>query len=173
VEHVIAAFHESSALKIKNYVVHPGSGSYELLAASIDEILKKTRGAYSRLLIENTEGSGNKLFAAAAEIDDFMAKYDGNIGICWDTAHAFGAGVDTAALPGGIIKRVELVHLNDSKMPFGSKKDRHAGYGGGLIGRESIGKMIEKIGPSPSYIIEREGYEDTCDDLLFLSRIRF
>jgi len=172
VEHVIAALRECSELKIKNYVVHPGSGTYELLEASVDEIVKNTKGVYSKLLIENTEGSGNKLFAAACEIAGFIGKYDGGIGICWDTAHAFGAGVDTASLPGGIIKHIKLVHLNDSKMPFGSKKDRHAGYADGLIGREAIGKMIEKIGPSPAYIIEREGYENTCDDLLFLSRFR-
>ena len=172
VEHVIAALDESSRLKIKNYVVHPGSGTYDRLEESIDEIIKNTRGLYSRLLIENTEGSGNKLFAAEDEIAGFIGKYHGNIGICWDTAHAFGAGVDTLSLSADVLKHIKLVHLNDSKMPFGSKKDRHAGYSEGLIGLKAIEKMIEKMGSTPAYIIEREGYENICSDLLFLNGIR-
>jgi len=170
VEHVIAAVKASSELSLCYYVVHPGSGPYEIFLDSARALTAGTSGCKTGLLIENTEGSGNKLMAGFDLIEKFIADIEGRIGFCWDTAHAFGAGADTLKMPKAIKKLVRLVHLNDSKMPFASKKDRHEGFSLGLIGRANIEKILNMFGISPIYIIEREGREATFDDLQFIRR---
>lgn len=172
VEHVISAMEASAAAGASYYVVHPGSGAQEAMRLSVDAIHRATRGCPVTLLIENTEGSGNKLFHDFDGITGFMRPYGKDVGVCWDTAHAFGAGVDTLAMPPKLRELVRVVHLNDSKVPFGSKKDRHAAYGEGLIGGGTIERIVRMFGAGVTYIIEREGYENTCADLAFLRDLK-
>jgi deoxyribonuclease IV len=75
------------------------------------------------------------------------------LGVCLDTCHAFAAGHDLAA-PGGVRRllnalvravgpgRLKLVHANDSKDPIGSKRDRHAAIGSGLIGESPFVELF-------------------------------
>jgi endonuclease IV len=168
VEHVIDSLRASSELGARYYVVHPGSGPYDNLMGSLEKILCETAGARTELLVENMEGSGNKLLGAQEQIIDFTSRFSGKAGLCWDTAHAHGAGADTLTLSAVITKAIKLVHLNDSKVEFASNKDRHDGFFTGAIGAAGIKKIIEMFGTDMTYIIEREGHEATCRDLAFI-----
>ena len=168
VEHVIESLRASSELGARYYVAHPGSGPYDNLLDSVEMILSETAGARTELLVENMEGSGNKLLGAAGQLTDFARRFGGRAGLCWDTAHAHGAGADTLLLPPAVKNAIKLVHLNDSKVEFASNKDRHDGFFTGSIGTAGIAKIIAMFGAEMTYIIEREGHDATCRDLAFI-----
>ena len=74
-------------------------------------------------------------------------KHPERIGICLDTCHVFAAGYDIVNDLDGVLEELDrilglpllrAVHLNDSQMPFGSHKDRHAAIGEGLIGWDAL-----------------------------------
>ena len=93
-----------------------------------------------------------------------------NLGTCIDTAHIFTAGYDLRTADDlertletfdrevGLDK-LGAVHLNDSKAPFGSNKDRHENIGDGEIGAEALGRFIRHpaLGETPLYL-EVPGY---------------
>lgn len=89
------------------------------------------------ILIENTAGGDN---AMARKFDDLARLWDAvgdyGVGLCLDTCHAHSAGEDlTSAVDRvkAITGRIDLVHLNDSRDPFDSGRDRHANIGDGTI----------------------------------------
>lgn len=168
VEHVIESLRASSELGARYYVAHPGSGPYDNLLDSVEKILSETSGARTELLVENMEGSGNKLLGAQEQLIDFTNRFGGKAGLCWDTAHAHGAGVDTLTLSPAVKNAVKLVHLNDSKVGFASNKDRHDGFFTGSIGPAGIAKIIAMFAAEMTFIIEREGHDATCRDLAFI-----
>lgn len=105
-----------------------------------------------RLLLENTAGQGTEI---GSTVEDLIALVDGlappeRLGFCLDTQHAFAAGIldpaDPAGFPGftepAYRDRLFAVHLNDSKVPFGSRVDRHAKIGTGFIGRDGIANIL-------------------------------
>lgn len=95
------------------------------------------------LLLETD--SGGSLLDNPNDLADFYLDLDenirANVGICVDTCHIFAAGYDN--LETLIMFRdkgvpVKLIHFNDSQYPKGSKKDRHAQFGRGLIGHQEL-----------------------------------
>ena len=94
-----------------------------------------------KVILENSAGEGNKLGSTLEELADIISlvpeKYKSQVGVCIDTAHSFGAGIydwgkieetrrfydDFDRLIG--LKHLSCFHLNDSRVPFNSKKDRH------------------------------------------------
>jgi len=94
------------------------------------------------VLIENTAGGDAAMarrFDALARLWDAVG--DLGVGFCLDTCHAFAAGeglVDVVARARAITGRIDLVHLNDSRDPFGSGRDRHANLGTGTIDPELL-----------------------------------
>jgi len=107
-----------------------------------------------RLLLENTSGSRGDVgycFGGIARIID-MSGVEG-LGVVFDTCHALGSGYDIVtpvgleATVGGMestfgLDRLKLVHLNDSKKPLASHRDRHEHIGKGYIGRAAFGRII-------------------------------
>jgi len=109
-----------------------------------------------RLLLENTSGRGNTLGRNFAELRT-MIEGSGQgferLGVCFDTCHGFCAGYPIHESDGldstlreleGEIgrKNLHLVHLNDSKHPFGSTLDEHQDIGMGHIGEEAFRRML-------------------------------
>ena len=107
-----------------------------------------------RLLLENTSGMGA---AIGSRFEELKAIMDGApelpLGICLDTAHAFHAGYaihteaglaeTIAALDRTVgLARVAVLHVNDSKTPFGSRVDRHEHIGRGKIGLEAFRRIL-------------------------------
>ncbi len=107
-----------------------------------------------RLLLENTSGMGMAVGSRFEELKAIIdAVPDLPLGICLDTAHAFhaGYGIHTeaglsqtiAALERTVgLSRVAVLHVNDSKTPFGSRVDRHDHIGKGKIGLDGLRRVL-------------------------------
>ena len=106
-----------------------------------------------RIAIENTAGAGTILGSSFEELDGIISgsACKDRIGITIDTAHLFGAGYDVRNDIQGIMdsffsrfgkEKLYGMHLNDSKVPLSSRKDRHESLGKGLIGLEPFMEIV-------------------------------
>ena len=140
---------------------HKGSGPEAGRARVIDalnQVLASEAVAAAadvRLLLENTAGAGTTVggsFEALAEILDGVEATE-RLGVCLDTCHAFAAGYDLrdeASVDRTVdafddrigLDRLEMIHLNDSKFPVGSRRDRHEHIGLGEIGVEGMKAVV-------------------------------
>jgi deoxyribonuclease-4 len=107
------------------------------------------------LLLENAAGAGHtvgRTFDELAEVIEASGD-DARLGVCLDTQHAFASGIEFAtieqadatvrALDATIgLERLGLIHLNDSKVPFGANRDRHENLGDGMIGSTALGCLL-------------------------------
>jgi deoxyribonuclease-4 len=110
------------------------------------------------LLIENTAGGTNAMartLDAIGRLWDAVTagisggEGDGQVGFCLDTCHANSAGLDLADVADkikAITGRIDLVHSNNSRDPFGSSRDRHANLTGGTIDPELILGVVRAAG---------------------------
>lgn len=149
----------SSRLGIEYVVLHPGAhkGSgllegIERIADGVNRIFAEIPASKTRLLFETTAGQGSSVghrFEQLAMVLQKVAK-KARIGICLDSCHIFAAGYDIrterayretmAAFEAAIgLRRLRLIHLNDSKKGLGSHIDRHAHIGRGEIGKAAFG----------------------------------
>lgn len=141
-------------------VIHPGSypdrDAGHLTVSKSINLINFSEG--SMVLLENCAGEGNKLCKTFEEIKIVLDNIDNsklkNVGVCVDTAHIWGQGDydiskisevdrmfnDFIEIIG--IHNFKLLHLNDSEVPLGSKKDRHACLGKGYIWGESFDSLI-------------------------------
>ena len=105
------------------------------------------------MLIENTAGGDG---AMARSLDNIARLWEAitnaggdNVGFCLDTCHAFSAGEDLATIVDrikAITGRVDLVHCNNSRDPFDSGRDRHAGLNSGTIEPELLVSVVQAAG---------------------------
>lgn len=149
-------------------VVHPGSYSegatietgiqqlINCIDSCFDYIFKKYKKINFMLLLENVCGNGRKIGRTFTEITQIIkkSKYSKYLGICIDTAHSFAYGYDIRRKEGiqqilneietnGLsTKKIKLIHLNDSKVPVGSKIDLHQHIGEGYIGINGFKTII-------------------------------
>ena len=139
--------------------IHPGAykegdrkDGLRRSARMIDEVLSAVPEI--RIAIENTAGSGTILGSTFEELDELLtnARCKERVGFTLDTAHLFGAGYDvknkaTVILDDFVTRfgkeKLFGMHLNDSKVPLSSKKDRHESIGEGLIGKEAFKAIIQ------------------------------
>lgn len=168
-ERSIAALEEeirrAGMLNIDRLVTHLGAhkgsgtraGTARIITA-LDRVLASesfSRYPSIRLLLEDTAGAGTTMGTGFPEIGAII---DGlsdasRVGICLDTCHAFAAGYELRT-PQGLeqtltsfdqqigLNRLELIHLNDSKFPLGSRRDRHAHIGQGEIGESAFSLIV-------------------------------
>lgn len=163
-------------------VFHIGSrkeNSFGLVKGRIMEALVAILKASptGKLILENNAGQGGGVGMKFNELAQLLegVKSD-RVGICLDTQHAFAAGYDVSSAEGlkntlvefeqevGLPKLV-AIHLNDSKFPLGSKRDRHENIGQGLIGLGAFGRILNnpRLSHLP-FIIETPGFEGTGPD---------
>jgi deoxyribonuclease-4 len=137
------------------------------------------------LLMENTAGQGTEIGYRFEQIRKIMdgVQESGRLGVCLDTAHSFEAGYDLSNKEGiertiesfdqriGL-KRLHLLHLNDSKTPLGSRKDRHWHIGEGSIGLEGFRTLVNH--PLLKHLpgIMETPRKDTIEDLKNMKVIR-
>lgn len=140
---------------------HPGSHLKQIsedeclsiISESINLALDKTSGV--KAVIENTAGQGSNLGYTFEQLAQIIDKVEdkSRVGICIDTCHMFVAGYDIrtreaydktwddfAKIVG--FEYLMGMHLNDSKPPLGSKKDRHHSLGKGEIGLDAFGFIM-------------------------------
>ncbi len=105
------------------------------------------------LLLENGAGAGDTLGGRLEELATLLAELPSSCGVCLDTAHLFAAGYSVHTATGlkqlvkqlrrdGLLEKVSLIHLNDSKTPFASGRDQHENPGDGYIGRSGLARVV-------------------------------
>lgn len=149
-------------LGVRNLIFHPGahmgSGEQEGLKR-IAESLNWARASFGsgdvRLVLEITAGQGSVLgysFDQLAKIISLLED-QANVGVCFDTAHAYAAGYDVKTKKGYErtfdlfdeligIELLRAMHINDSKVKQGSRVDRHEQIGSGFIGLEGFRNFV-------------------------------
>jgi deoxyribonuclease-4 len=173
---------------------HVGSGrktGIDRIVGALDRLVGSPVWAEApgvRLLLENTAGSGTTIgssFDEFAEILDSVADAR-RIGVCLDTCHAFAAGYDLRTRPAVDetlrhldravgLDRLEMIHLNDSRFPLGSRRDRHAHIGRGEIGAGGIGSVVRhpSLRDTPFVLETPKAIDGRSDaDLINLEAVR-
>ena len=146
-----------AALPGNYYNFHPGSHVGQGADAGIQQISDALKQALRHnypvtVLLETMAGKGSEVGGNFGEIKAIMdAVGDPDLGVCLDTCHIYDAGYDIVNDLDGVLRefdeiiglhRLKALHLNDSKNPFGSHKDRHACIGEGSLGMETFQKII-------------------------------
>ncbi len=182
-------------LGIPLLVTHPGAHmgqgeevGLKRVAESLDEVhaAYPTKKVITCLEITAGQGTslGYKLEHLASIID--QVKDAKRLGVCLDTAHLFAAGYDFRGrkyaafrkqLESTIgVKRVKVLHLNDSKKDLGSRVDRHDHIGRGLIGVEGFKPFVrdKDFADLPKILETPKGPDDTGRewDLVNLETLR-
>ena len=140
------------------YNFHPGShvgqgisAGISLIAGTLNEIL--TPEQTTTVLLETMAGKGSEVGGRFEELRDILDRVElpEKMGVCLDTCHVSDAGYDLIGDLDGVLtefdrviglKRLKAVHLNDSKNPAGSHKDRHEKIGLGCIGLEALIRVV-------------------------------
>lgn len=139
-------------------VMHPGSHVGNGLETGIQRISSALKNVVTgkegvMVLLETMAGSGTEIgyaFEQLYNIIDLTGNPDA-FGVCFDTCHVLGAGYDIIGILDEVLSefdqilglsKLRAVHLNDSKFPLGSRKDRHANLGEGELGQETIKNII-------------------------------
>lgn len=149
------------ALGIPYLVTHPGAhvGTGEdvglaRVAAALDILFAEVDTPHVTTCLEITAGQGSCLGAKLSHLADIIdkVKQPKRLGVCLDTAHLFAAGYDFRGkkydafrkeLDSTIgVKRVKVLHLNDSKKELGSRVDRHEHIGLGHIGLDGFKPFV-------------------------------
>jgi deoxyribonuclease-4 len=137
---------------------HVGSGEEAGLAhvvEGLNQAMRRTAGYQVQVLLETTAGQGTSLghrFEHLAYLLENVEQPE-RFGICVDTCHIFAAGYGLATddeydatmdlLKKQIgLKAVKLFHVNDSVKGLGSRVDRHAGLGLGMIGLNAFRRLV-------------------------------
>ena len=163
---LVEELERAELLGIPWVVAHPGAAGEQPVARAVEraakgiaEALAKTAGLKAGILIETTAGQGSCLGAAFEEIGAMLDLIDERpglakrVGVCLDTCHVFAAGyplAPKAALDETLtafdraigLRRLKLIHANDSKKEQGSRVDRHEAIGKGKIGRAAFALVV-------------------------------
>lgn len=132
------------------YNFHPGSHTGQGVDVGINQIAymlndSLTDNQTTTVLLETMAGKGTEIGRNFQELQSIIEKVElkSKIGVCLDTCHIFDGGYDIVNNLDGVLKefdsiigldRLKAIHLNDSKNPLGSHKDRHETIGNGNIG---------------------------------------
>lgn len=161
------------------YNFHPGSHvgqgvdiGIEYIISLLNEILKPEHT--TTVLLETMAGKGTEIGRTFEELKRILdgVELSEKMGVCLDSCHIFDAGYNIVDDLDGVLKEFDriigldklyTIHLNDSKNPFKSHKDRHEKIGEGSIGLDTISKIINhpKLRHLPFYLEtpnELDGY---------------
>ena len=140
------------------YNFHPGShvgqgaqAGIDMIAGLLNKLLRPDQR--TTVLLETMSGKGSEIGSTFEELRHIIDKVElrHKLGVCLDTCHVYDAGYDIVNDLDGVLDgfdktigldRLLAIHLNDSKNPFGSHKDRHEKIGHGMLGLEAITKVI-------------------------------
>jgi deoxyribonuclease-4 len=140
------------------YNFHPGSHvgqgedvGIELIAKTLNEVLFEDMT--TTVLLETMAGKGSEIGRNFQELKSIIDKtnLDSKLGVCLDTCHVYDGGYDIVNDLDLVLEefdkvigldRLKAIHLNDSKNPFASHKDRHEKIGEGSIGIDAFERII-------------------------------
>lgn len=192
VESFVAELERCEALGLTYLVSHPGNYIDDLAsgiqrnADGITEALSRVPGK-TVLCMETTSGSGTAIGSRfeelAALLDAVPEPYRSRVAVCLDTCHAYSAGYDLVKSYRDVwdrfdgtlgMSRLRVMHLNDSKTPFDSKRDRHELIGEGSIGELGFRNVMNDpaLANVPKVIETPKGTDPTAMDAKMLERLR-
>lgn len=161
-ESLIHALRVGDAIGAEGVVLHPGSRKQEEVVpaivrsgALIEDALSESESC--PVLIEQMAGHANILAHTFEEIAGIIEAAGGGkrLGLCLDSCHLYAAGYDVGTYEGidsmlaecdRVLgkRRLKALHLNDSKEPLGSHRDRHADLGLGEIGERGLARYLSE-----------------------------
>jgi deoxyribonuclease-4 len=192
VESFIAELERCTYLGISAIVSHPGNyiddreRGLDRNAAALAHCLRTVPGDV-RVLLETTAGSGTALGSRFEELaalrERIPADLRHRVAFCADTCHLYSAGYD---LLGGFdavwaewdrilgLDLLGCLHLNDSKTPFGSRRDRHELIGEGSLGPEPFRRIMRdpRFAEVPKLLETPKGDDLVTNDRRMLARLR-
>ncbi len=140
------------------YNFHPGSHVGQGVEKGTEYIVHMLNsslfeGMTTTVLLETMAGKGSEIGRSFEELKAIIDRVELNehLGVCLDTCHVYDAGYDIVGNLDGVleefdrvigINRLKAIHINDSKNPFESHKDRHEKIGMGSIGIEAFERII-------------------------------
>ena len=168
------------------YNFHPGSHvgqgvevGIDFIAEMLNEILTKEQT--TTVLLETMSGKGSEVGRNFEELKAIIdkVKLKDKLGVCLDTCHIWDGGYDVVNNFDGVLdefdkiiglEKLKAIHLNDSKNPFNSHKDRHEKIGEGSLGLEGISRIINhpKLKHLPFFLEtpnELDGYKNEIEVL--------
>jgi len=189
-----AELRRSAALGLDFVVTHPGNATDGRTEAGIRHnaegialALDAVGDGAPRVLLELTAGSGTSVGGSfemlAAILDEIPAGLRPRVGVCVDTCHAYAAGYDLVRDYEGVWtafaetlgwERLGLLHVNDSKHPLGSRKDRHEDIGKGTLGPEPFRRILldERLRGVPKILETPKGDDPVAADRANLALLR-
>jgi deoxyribonuclease-4 len=192
IESFTTEMRRAHALGLNGVVSHPGNFMDDHdagLARNADGITQALRAAPGtpKLFLETTAGSGTALGRSFEELADIIARIPselrGRLGVCLDTCHVFAAGYDLVSDYDGVwaaferalgFDRLGVMHLNDSQGALGSRKDRHALIGEGLLGDEPFRRIMRdpRLRHVPKILETPKGDDMVTNDRRMLDKLR-
>lgn len=172
------------------YNFHPGSHlkqgvekGIEYISEMLNTTLKKEQT--TTVLLETMAGKGSEVGSKFEELRMIIdrTKLDEKLGVCLDTCHVYDAGYDIVNNLDGVIaefdrviglERLKAIHLNDSKNPFASHKDRHEKIGEGSIGLDAVKRIINhpKLRNLPFFLETPNDSEGYAKEITLLKAMR-
>ena len=146
-----------AALPGNFYNFHPGSHVGQGMETGISQICDALKKALApgypvTVLLETMAGKGSEVGGKFQELKDIIDGVGSDqVGVCLDSCHVFDGGYDIVNDLDGVLAefdriigldKLKALHLNDSKNPFGSHKDRHELLGEGNLGIEAFRKIV-------------------------------
>ncbi|MEO6885806.1 MAG: deoxyribonuclease IV [Jatrophihabitantaceae bacterium] len=185
----------AAAIGARGVVLHAGSAvltnSWDAAMAQVREHVLSLlddldlEDAGPRLLIEPTAGGGGALASDATSLGAYLDALgrDPRLGVCLDTCHMHAAGHDLSTMDGfaaalrafgraagrGVIG---LVHVNDSRDPVGSKRDRHTSLGAGAIGPAPFAALFTSTVTRNVPLVVETAEADHATDIATLKALR-
>ncbi|KJW12153.1 deoxyribonuclease IV [Levilactobacillus spicheri] len=183
--------HRAAAIGAQQIVLHPGAhvgagapAAIAQIAQGLNQILAATADVPVQIALETMAGKGTEVGRTFEELASIIDQVTANerLSVCFDTCHTSDAGYAIATDFDGVldtfdhvigVERLKVIHLNDSKNPQGSHKDRHTNIGFGTLGFDvlnaiahhpqltAVPKIMETpaVGPDRKHGANPHGYE--------------
>ena len=191
VEFLEKEIRRTAAMRSKILVLHPGSALDAGAEAGIAQTVRglnmvlDANGDDVFIALETMAGKGSEVGSKFEELRMIIdrTKLDGKLGVCLDTCHVYDAGYDIVNNLDGVIaefdriiglERLKAIHLNDSKNPFASHKDRHEKIGEGSIGLDAVKRIINhpKLKDLPFFLETPNDSEGYAKEIALLKAMR-
>ncbi len=168
---LIGEVQRCESLGLPYTVLHPGFPKDQgekkgigLIVEGLKTVVKETSECETKILVENMAGQGSAIGETFEQLSEILEQVGSDrIGTCFDTCHAFAAGYDISTEKGVKetfnkwdeivgLQHLDVLHLNDSKQPFNSKKDRHEHIGKGDIGLTPFAYIMNQFPNIPKVL---------------------